>query len=605
VSLRIEDYGIIGDCHTAALVSREGSIDWFCLPSFDSAACFAALLGTPEHGYWLITPDCPIKRIHRRYREDTLILETTFETETGTVTLVDCMTPTTNTPDLLRQVVGQSGKVPMKMALAIRFDYGSIVPWVRKTDDGLIAIAGPDTLRLRTPVELCGENFHTTSKFTVSAGQKVPFEICWYASYRDEPQFLDFEKTIADTEKWWREWTGRCTFAGPSKLAVTRSLITLKALTYAPTGAIVAAPTTSLPELIGGVRNWDYRFCWVRDATLSLHALIIAGYLEEARDWREWIMRAVAGKPSELNIVYGLRGERRLTELELPWLPGYENSAPVRIGNAAYNQLQLDVYGEIIDTLYLCRQAGIQPNNKDVSPGIGRALLDHLETSWEEPDEGIWEVRGPRRHFTHSKMMAWVAMDRAVKSVEQGWVPDPATEKWRNLRDKIHADVCNNGFDTELNSFVQFYGSKHLDASLLMMAIVGFLPANDPRIRGTVDAIEKHLLSDNGFVNRYTLDPEVDGLPRGEAAFLPCTLWLADNYAFQGRHQKAREVFERVLAVRNDLGLLSEEYDPVDRRLLGNFPQAFSHFGMVNTAFNLEGNTSAGASGGSPGTKLK
>jgi len=603
VASRIEDYGMIGDCHTAALVSREGSIDWLCLPSFDSAACFAALLGTNEHGYWLITPDCPIKQINRRYREDTLILETTFETEAGTVTLVDCMTPTTETHDVLRQVVGQSGKVPMKMSLAIRFDYGSIIPWVRRTDDGIIAIAGPDTLRLRTQVELCGENFHTTSKFTVSAGEKIPFEICWFASYKDEPKFLDFEKTIADTEKFWRDWAGRCTFAGPSKPAVTRSLITLKALTYAPTGAIVAAPTTSLPELIGGVRNWDYRFCWVRDATLSLHALIIAGYLEEARDWREWIIRAVAGKPSELNIVYGLRGERRLTELELPWLPGYENSAPVRTGNAAYNQLQLDVYGEIIDTFYLTRQAGIQPGN--ISPGIGRALLDHLETSWEEPDDGIWEVRGSRRHFTHSKMMAWVAMDRAVKSVEQGWAPDPSIEKWRNLRDKIHADVCSNGFDTELNSFVQFYGSKHLDASLLMMAIVGFLPAKDPHIRGTVAAIEKHLLSKDGFVNRYTLDPAVDGLPHGEAAFLPCTFWLADNYAFQGRLKEAREVFERVLAIRNDLGLLSEEYDPVDKRLLGNFPQAFSHFCMVNTAFNLEGDTRPSASGGSSGTKLK
>ena len=604
MSSPIEDYGMIGDCHTAALVSREGSIDWLCLPSFDSAACFAALLGTSEHGYWLIAPECPIKRIHRRYREDTLILETTFETEAGTVTLVDCMTPTTDTADLLRQVIGQSGNVPMKMELAIRFDYGSIVPWVRKTDDGIIAIAGPDTLRLGTPVELCGENFHTTSKFTVSAGQKIPFEICWYASHRDEPKFLDFEKTIDDTEKWWREWAGRCAFAGPSKAALTRSLITLKALTYAPTGAVVAAPTTSLPELVGGVRNWDYRFCWVRDATLSLHALIIAGYLEEARDWREWIIRAVAGKPSELNIVYGLRGERRLTELELSWLPGYENSAPVRTGNAAYSQLQLDVYGEIIDTLYLCRQAGIQPG-KDISPGIGRALLDHLETSWQEPDDGIWEVRGPRRHFTHSKMMAWVAMDRAVKSAEQGWVPDPPIEKWRSLRDRIHADVCTNGFDTELNSFVQFYGSKHLDASLLMMAIVGFLPANDPRIRGTVDAIERNLVSKNGFVNRYTLDPTVDGLPHGEGAFLPCTFWLADNYVFQGRLEEAREVFDRVLAIRNDLGLFSEEYDPVDRRLLGNFPQAFSHFSMVNTAFNLESNISASTSGGSPGTKLK
>lgn len=604
MSLRIEDYGMIGDCHTAALVSREGSIDWLCMPSFDSPACFAALLGTTEHGYWRISPACPIQRVDRRYRENTLILETTFVTDAGSVTLIDCMPPTTEKPDLLRLVLGQSGNVPMRMELCIRFDYGSIVPWVRKTSDGIVAIAGPDTVRLRAPVELCGENFKTTSEFNVAAGQKIPFELCWFASHRDEPEFLDVEKSIADTERFWREWTARCTFDGPSKTAVMRSLITLKALTYAPTGAIVAAPTTSLPELIGGVRNWDYRFCWVRDATLSLHALIIAGYLQEARDWREWIVRAVAGKPSELNILYGLRGERRLTELELSWLPGYEGSAPVRTGNAAYNQVQLDVYGEIIDTFYLCRQAGLQPD-RDLSPGIGLALLEHLESAWQMPDEGIWEVRGPRRHFTHSKMMAWVAMDRAVKGAEQGWVPDPPIEKWRKLRDQIHGQVCGNGFDTELNSFVQFYGSKHLDASLLMMAIVGFLPPNDPRVRGTVDAIEKHLLSKNGFVNRYTLDPTVDGLPHGEGAFLPCTLWLADNYALQGRLKEAREVFDRVLSVRNDLGLLSEEYDPVARRLLGNFPQAFSHFGMVNTAFNLEKSASPKASEASPGTKLK
>src|ERR1700722_6514751 len=575
---------MIGDCHTAALVSREGSIDWLCLPSFDSAACFAALLGTSEHGYWLITPDCPIKRIHRRYREDTLILETTFETEAGTVTLVDCMTPTTNTPDLLRQVVGQSGKVPMKMALAIRFDYGSIVPWVRKTDDGLIAIAGPDTLRLRTPVELCGENFHTTAKFTVSAGQKVPFEICWYASHRDEPQFLDFEKTIADTEKWWREWTGRCAFPGPSKLAVTRSLITLKALTYAPTGAIVAAPTTSLPELIGGVRNWDYRFCWVRDATLSLHALIIAGYLEEARDWREWIMRAVAGKPSELNIVYGLRGERRLTELELPWLPGYENSAPVRTGNDAYKQYQLDIFGEVVNTLFQAREAGLGPP-EHARHEVALAMLEFLETGWEQPDDGIWEVRGPRRHFVHSKMMAWVAVDRLIKMSEMGrFTVD--TSRWLKLRDAIHEQVCRQGFDAGLNSFVQYYGDHHLDASALMMPLVGFLPPDDARVIGTVKAIETHLV-ENGFVGRYTQDPAVDGMPHGEGTFLPCSFWLADNYELQGRHQEAVRMFERLLDVRNDVGLLSEEYDPVAKRQLGNFPQAFSHVGLVITAFNL------------------
>ncbi len=600
---RIEDYGMIGDCNTAALVSREGSVDWLCLPSFDSAACFAALLGTEDHGRWMIAPACDVKSINRRYREDTLILETTFETEGGAVTVIDCMTPTTSTADLLRLVVGQRGQVPMKMELVIRFDYGSVVPWVRRTEDGLTAIAGPDTVRLRTPVKICSENFKTVAEFTVSAGQTIPFDLCWYPSYRDEPQPLDIQKVILDTEKWWREWTGRCSFDGKSKDAVMRSLITLKALTYAPTGAIVAAPTTSLPELIGGVRNWDYRFCWVRDATLSLHALIIAGYLDEARAWREWLIRAVAGKPSELNIVYGLRGERRLTELELGWLPGYENSKPVRTGNAAYSQLQLDVYGEIADTLYLCRQAGLVPD-KNTSTGVGRALIEHLETAWEEPDEGIWEVRGPRRNFTHSKMMAWVAMDRAVKSAEQGWLADPPLERWRALRSKIHDEVCSKGFDTELNSFVQFYGSKHLDASLLMMAITGFLPANDPRILGTVEAIEKGLLSKDGFVHRYTVDENVDGLPHGEAAFLPCTYWLADNYAFQGRHAEARAVFDRLLAIRNDLGLLSEEYDPVGRRLLGNFPQAFSHFGMVNTAYNLDASANSTAEpAASPGTK--
>jgi GH15 family glucan-1,4-alpha-glucosidase len=595
---------MIGDCYTAALVSREGSIDWLCFPSFDSGACFAALLGTPEHGRWLIAPACEVKSIERRYREGTLILETTFETEAGSVTLVDCMTPSTGTSDLLRMVIGRRGQVPMKMELSIRFDYGSVVPWVRRTEDGLSAIAGPDTVRLRTPVDLKGENFKTTSEFTVSAGQQIPFDLCWYASYRDQPQPLAVKQAIVDTEKWWLAWSGKCSFPGKSKDAVVGSLITLKALTYAPTGAIVAAPTTSLPELIGGVRNWDYRFCWVRDATLTLHSLIIAGYMEEARDWREWIIRAVAGKPSELNIVYGLRGERRLTELELSWLPGYENSAPVRTGNAAYSQLQLDVYGEIIDTFYLCREAGLVPG-KDDSPGIGLVLLDHLETAWEEPDDGIWEVRGPRRHFTHSKMMAWVAMDRAVKAVERGWVKGPV-EKWRMLRDKIHDEVCRKGFDSELNSFVQFYGGKHLDASLLMMAIVGFLPPNDPRICGTVAAIEKKLVSPDGFVNRYTIDEKVDGMPHGEAAFLPCTLWLADNYAFQGRRAEAREIFERVLAIRNDLGLLSEEYDPVHRRLLGNFPQAFSHVGLVNTAYNLEINsTSDPSSTTSPGSHMK
>jgi GH15 family glucan-1,4-alpha-glucosidase len=604
VALRIEDYGMIGDCHTAALVSREGSIDWLCMPSFDSGACFAALVGNEENGRWLIRPSCEVKRTTRKYRENTLILETTFETEGGTVTLVDCMPPRTSDPDLLRMVVGISGQVPMRMELVIRFDYGSIVPWVRRMDDGIQAVGGPDTIRLRTPVELKGENFKTTAEFTVAAGERVPFELSWHESHVEEPQArADVEIAVEETAEWWQEWISHCTYAGVNSEAVGRSLIILKALTYEPTGAIVAAPTTSLPESIGGVRNWDYRFCWVRDATMSLRALVVAGYLDEALAWREWLIRAVAGNPAELSIVYGLRGERRLTELELPWLSGYEKSVPVRIGNAAYNQLQLDVYGEMSDTLYLCRQVGLQQGRELTSWGVGRALMDHLESAWHEPDEGIWEMRGPRRNFTHSKMMAWVAMDRAVKSVEHGWLgKDAPVERWSKVRDEIHEQVCREGFDTELNSFVQYYGSKSLDASLLMMAIVGFLPPDDPRVSGTIAAIEKGLLSGEGFVSRYTPDPKVDGLPHGEAAFLPCTFWLVDNYVMQGRVDEAQKIFDRLLSVRNDLGLLAEEYDPIEKRLLGNFPQAFSHFCLVNTAFRFVEGPVPSSKGG-PDTK--
>jgi GH15 family glucan-1,4-alpha-glucosidase len=590
----LEDYALIGDCHTAALISRQGSVDWLCLPHFDSPACFAALLGNDDNGRWLLSPDCEIKKITRAYRQASLVLETTFETEAGTVAIVDCMTPRDKTPNLFRLVIGKSGSVPMKMELAIRFDYGSIVPWVNRTKEGLSAIAGPDTVLLRTPVELKGENFKTTSQFVVKGGQNIPFDFTWCASYHDYPKILDVAREIERTDAWWKKWAGRCRYAGEWHEEVLRSLITLKALTFSPTGAIVAAPTTSIPESIGGVRNWDYRFCWVRDATLSLYALVNAGYIEEARAWREWLIRAVAGKPSELNIVYGLRGERRLTELELPWLSGYDNSRPVRIGNAACKQVQLDVYGEIADTLYVCRLSGLEPNS-DKPDAVAAALLEHLEGAWREPDEGIWEVRGPRRQFTHSKVMAWVAMDRAIKSAERGWIDGPI-ENWRKLREEIHRDVCKNGFDTELNSFVQFYGGKHLDASLLMIAIVGFLPASDARVRGTVDAIERRLLSHDGFVNRYTMDSAVDGLPHGEGAFLPCTLWLADNYALQGRNDDARRIFQRVLSVRNDLGLLSEQYDTERRRLVGNFPQAFSHFGLVNTATLLTAKLAASES---------
>lgn len=576
---------MIGDCHTAALVSKQGSIDWLCLPHFDSGACFAALLGTPDNGHWSICPAEPVKSIRRRYREGTLILETEFETENGAVTLVDCMTPRNESPDLLRMVVGTRGQVKMNMELVIRFDYGSIVPWVRKTERGISAIAGPDMLGLRTGVPLRGENFKTVAMFTVSERQKVPFDLTWYPSHRDEPSTLNVEDAIQETDDWWREWSDLCSYKGEWREAVLRSLITLKALTFLPTGGITAAPTTSLPEALGGVRNWDYRFCWVRDATLTLHSLLDAGYHDEANEWREWLLRAVAGSPSELNIVYGIRGERRLTELELPWLAGYENSAPVRTGNAASTQFQLDIFGEVANTLYQFREAGLEPPPEDEGEDVAQALIEFLETGWERPDDGIWEVRGPRRHFVHSKMMAWVAVDRAIRSVENGWFTGDI-EKWTTLRDKIHKQVCDQGFDSGLNSFVQYYGSKHLDASLLMIPLVGFLPATDPRVLGTVKAIEDHLM-DNGFVARYTMDPDVDGLPHGEAKFLACTYWLADNYILQGRQEEAVRIFERLLDIRNDVGLLSEEYDPDAKRLLGNFPQAFTHVGLVNTAFNI------------------
>jgi GH15 family glucan-1,4-alpha-glucosidase len=576
---------MIGDCHTAALVSKEGSIDWLCFPHFDSSACFAALLGTSEHGRWSISPVEPIRKLNRRYREGTLILETEFETDSGSVVLVDCMTPGNDVPDLLRLVIGKRGQVAMKLELVIRFDYGSVIPWVTSTERGINAIAGPDRLSLRTDIPLRGEDLKTVSEFAVNDGQKIAFDLAWYPSHRDEPAERNVEKEIENAERWWHAWSDSCSYQGKWRDAVVRSLITLKGLTYLPTGGIIAAPTTSLPELIGGVRNWDYRFCWVRDASLTLQALMNAGYNDEAREWREWLLRAVAGSPSEMNILYGLRGERRLTELELDWLPGYEDSAPVRIGNAAYSQFQLDIFGEVINILYKSREAGlINPEIK--TEGVGRALLHFLETAWERPDDGIWEVRGPRRHFTHSKIMAWLAIDRAVRSIENGWLPGDLVH-WRALRRRIHEQVCAEGFDTGLNSFVQYYGSKHLDASLLMIPLVGFLPAHDARVVGTVKAIEDHLMRD-GLVCRYTVDPAVDGIPHGEGQFLACSFWLADNYILQGRRDEAEQLFQRLVDLSNDVGLLSEEYDPVTKRMLGNFPQAFSHVGLVNTAFNLE-----------------
>ena len=580
---RIEDYALIGDCQTAALVGRDGSIDWLCVPRFDSGACFAALLGTPDHGRWLLAPATEVRAVRRAYRPGTLVLETEYEVAGGAVKVIDCMPPRTDVPDVLRVVVGIRGRVPMRMQFVARFDYGSIVPWVRRMDGGIRAVAGPDTLLLRTPAPLRGEGLTTVAEFSVAEGERVPFELTWHPSHQPMPSALDAEAAVDHTEAWWTEWSSRCTYRGPWRDAVVRSLVTLKAMTYAPTGGIVAAATTSLPEQLGGVRNWDYRFCWLRDATFTLYALMMGGYTEEAQAWREWLLRAVAGAPPQIQIMYGLAGERRLTELELPWLPGYEGAAPVRIGNAAFGQLQLDIYGEVMDALHVARREGLPPDEN--AWRVQRQLLEYLETIWDQPDEGIWEVRGPRRHFTHSKVMAWVALDRAVMGVEQLGLAGPAA-RWRALRDTIHAEVCRRGFDPGRNAFVQYYGAPELDASLLMIPLVGFLPPSDPRVRGTVEAIERELLRD-GFVMRYPTTPAVDGLPPGEGVFLACTFWLADNYALLGRRAEARECFERLLGLQNDVGLLSEQYDPGAKRLTGNFPQAFSHVSLINTACNL------------------
>lgn len=584
MALRLEQYGLIGDCQTAALVGTDGSIDWLCLPYFDSGACFAALVGTEENGRWLLAPADPKAKSTRRYRGETLVLETDYETADGKVTVVDCMPPRGDEPDLVRMVIGREGTVRMRMELVIRFDYGSVVPWVRKIEQGIWAVAGPDTLRLQTPVELHGRDMTTVAEFTVAAGEEVPFVLMWQAAHLATPDFVDAAEAIRFTEKWWRDWSKRCSCQARWRDAVVRSLITLKALTFAPTGGIVAAPTTSLPEQIGGVRNWDYRFCWLRDATFTLYSLLVYGYTDEAEHFRDWLLRAVAGDPSSLQIMYSITGVRRLTELELDWLPGYENSRPVRTGNAASRQFQLDVYGEVVDMLHVSRQKGLPDD--EAAWRLERAILGSLETLWRKPDEGIWEVRGPQRHFTHSKVMAWVAFDRAAKAVEKQGMCGPA-DHWRQIRDDIHQEVCTKGFNEKLGSFVQYYDSDLLDASLLMIPLVGFMKAEDPRMRGTIRAIEKGLMRD-GFVDRYATQPHVDGLPPGEGSFLPCTFWYADNLALLGRRDEATEVFERLLAVRNDLGLLSEEYCPLERRLVGNFPQAFSHVGLVNTARNLE-----------------
>jgi GH15 family glucan-1,4-alpha-glucosidase len=585
----IEDYALVSDLQTAALISREGSVDWLCFPRFDSGACFAALLGTPDQGRWLLAPRGEAWHAGRRYRPDTLVLETEWETDGGAVRVLDFMPPRGKAPDIVRIVEGVRGEVEMSSELVIRFDYGSILPWVRRVPEGdcRIAVAGPDALCFRTPAETRGENMRTISDFTVRAGERVPFVLTWYPSNENPPERVHADSALEDTVQYWESWGKTCTYKGEWRDAVHQSLVVLKALTYAPTGGIVAAPTTSLPEQLGGVRNWDYRFCWLRDATLTLLAFLNGGYLDEAGAWRNWLLRAVAGDPAALQIMYGVAGERRLTEIELPWLPGYEGSKPVRMGNAAMEQFQLDVYGEVMDALHQGRVHDL-PVSKEAW-ALQRHLLHHLEHAWKEPDEGIWEVRGPRRHFTHSKVMAWVAFDRGVQAVERFGRTGPV-ERWRRVRAEIHEEVLRRGFDSELNSFVGFYGAKRVDASLLVIPLVGFLPADDPRMVGTVAAIERELVRD-GFVQRYRADDEaqsIDGLPPGEGVFLPCTFWLVDNLALQGRLDEARELFERLLALRTDLGLLAEEYDPDLRRQLGNFPQAFTHVSLVNSAFNLE-----------------
>jgi GH15 family glucan-1,4-alpha-glucosidase len=579
----IEDYALIGDGETAALVSRAGSIDWLCVPRFDSPACFAALLGRPEHGCWRLVPRDAVRAVRRRYRDATLVLETDFETDAGAVTVVDCMPLRAGPPVLIRQVIGRRGTVAMRMVLVIRTDYGSVVPWVRRSARGIRAVAGPDALTLTTDVPLRGEGLTTVSDFALAAGDRRSLALAWHPSHLPAPAPVEPDDAVAETEAWWRRWAERCTYEGPDREAVLRSLITIKALIYEPTGGIAAAPTTSLPEQLGGVRNWDYRLCWVRDATFALDALVLGGYLDEARAWRQWLMRALAGTPEQLQIMYGLRGERRLTELELPWLPGYEGSAPVRIGNAAHAQFQLDVWGEMLDAAHAAERAGLEPDPENWR--VITKLMEHLKAVWTEPDEGIWEVRGPRRHFTHSKVMAWVAADRMVKL--SGAMSGPApTDRWRVLRAAIHEDVCRHGFDAARNAFVQSYGSRDLDASLLMIPLVGFLPAEDPRVRGTVAAIERELRAD-GFVRRYTTESGVDGLPPGEGVFLACSFWLVDNLVLLGRRPEARRLFDRLLALRNDVGLLAEQYDPRARRLLGNFPQALSHIALINSACNL------------------
>nr|WP_308294440.1 glycoside hydrolase family 15 protein [Streptomyces sp. XM4193] len=598
---RIEDYALIGDMQTAALIRRDGTADWLCFPRFDSHAVFAGLLGTEEHGFWRLGPAragdaAPPYATRRRYVGDSLVLESEWDTPRGTVRVTDFMPPRDSaTPRLTRIVEGVSGRVPMTSALRMRFAYGWVVPWVHRSDDGrTVAVAGPDSVWLDTEVETYGKDLTTYADFTVAAGERIAFTISWQPSHLPPPPMPEPEAALVATEEFWREWVSHCTYHGPYREAVVRSLITLKALTYAPTGGIVAAPTTSLPEAIGGSRNWDYRFTWLRDAAITLSSLLRTGYRDEARAWREWLLRAVAGDPENLQIMYGIAGERELGEAELDWLPGYEDSRPVRVGNGAAGQLQLDVYGEVTEALHLGHMTGLARN--DYASLLQLKLIQYMEGHWQEPDEGIWEIRGPRRHFVHSKVMAWVAVDRTIKLIESGEVDGPL-ERWQELRDTIHREVCDKGYDRERNTFTQSYGSKELDASLLLIPQMGFLPPDDKRVIGTVEAIQRELSTEDGFILRYPTaaeGPGVDGLEGEEGAFLACSFWLADDLAMIGRVDEARKLFEKLLSLRNDLGLLAEEWDSREQRQVGNFPQAFSHVPLIDTALRL---TTSGAYG--------
>jgi GH15 family glucan-1,4-alpha-glucosidase len=585
---KIEDYALIGNGQSAALVGRDGSIDWLCLPRFDSPACFSALLGRPEHGRWIIAPVGQVAAVRRRYREDTLVLETEFESETGVVRLVDCMPSWSDECDsersaLIRVVEGVKGRVSMHLEWVVRFDYGSIVPWVRRAHGGLVATAGADSLILYSPVATRGRDLTTVADFEVQEGQTLPFAVAYFPSHRSPPLPVEAHVAVARTTAHWRSWTARCTYRGPYSEPVRRSMLTLKALAYAPSGGIVAAPTTSLPERLGGALNWDYRYCWLRDATFTLYSLLQGGYEKEAKAWRDWLLRAVAGRPQDLRTMYGVCGERRLTEWEVSWLPGHRRSVPVRVGNAAASQLQLDIYGELMDSLHLARSEGADDSAH--AWAVQLVLLDFLESNWRRPDNGIWEFRGQPQQLTHSKVMCWVAFDRAVRAVEQFGLDGPV-DRWRAARDDVRREVCERAYDRSRNTFVQSYGGSRLDASLLLMALVGFLPASDERVQGTVAAIERELLT-GGLVRRYLPGADPGTRPESEGAFLPCSFWLADNYVLQGRHQEAEALFERLLGLRNDVGLMPEEYDPVGRQFLGNFPQAFTHVGLVNTARNL------------------